>query len=304
MDKYIKNIFFGIFIIILTDFVLGNILSYCYFNVKSGVIYESNQSFTKTKSDILIFGSSRANHHYNPKIIEDETNMTCYNTGRDGYFLPFYQTALLHSVLNRYIPEKIILDFSGSLSYSQKDLDRLSVLMPYYENNKEIGYIIKLKSRFEALKIYSKTYRFNSMLASIIKGSFYQKNTNKYNGFKPLLGQIDPEIIYSDNVKQSSLYVNKDKILILEEFFRLCKKNNIELHVVYSPVFEKLSSTHDESLELIKSLSDKYSFEFIDFSADNEFLGKNHLFKHRDHLNNIGANMFTKKLMKLSTIGK
>ena len=304
MVKFIKNIFFGVVLITLTDFALGNILSYYYFNVKSGGIYEANQSFTKTKSDILIFGSSRANHHYNPKIIESETNMSCYNTGRDGYFLPFYQTALLHSVLNRYTPKKIILDFGGSFTYSQKDLDRLSALMPYYENNKEIGHIIKLKSRFEAIKIYSKTYRFNSMLASIIKGNFFQDDSNKYNGYKPLLGQIDPEIIYSENIKQSNLNIDEDKLYILEEFFHLSKKNNIELFVVYSPFFEKLSSTHDETLEIVKLLSKKYSFEFIDFSSDDEFLGKNHLFKDKDHLNNIGSNMFTEKLMKIIAIGK
>ena len=254
MVKYLKNIFFAIILIVFTDFILGNIISYYYFNVKSGMIYDSNQSFTKTESDILIFGSSRASRHYNPKIIENETNMTCYNTGRDGYFI-FYQTALLRSILNRYIPKKIILDFSDNLSYDKNDLDRISALMPYYENNKEIGYIIRLKSNFEFLKLYSRLYRYNSMLTTIIKGNLYDKKIDTPNGFKPLYGQLDNKIIYSENITQASLKIDEDKLFILEDFFRLTKENDIELLVVHSPVYE-ISTTNAESLKLIKYLSE------------------------------------------------
>ena len=291
MRRYLKNVFFAVILMIISDFFIGNILEYYYFNVKSGVIFDANESFTKTKSDILIFGSSRANRHYNPKIIENETNMTCYNTGRDGYFI-FYQTALLQSILKRYTPKKIILDFSGSLSYSQKDLDRLAAIMPYYENNKEINYILNLKSNFEFLKLNSKLYRYNSMLTTIIKGNYYKINKETYKGFKPLFGQMDDQLVSSNDITQVSLKIDKDKMFVLEEFFRLSKKNNIELIVVLSPMFEVLSSTHNESVKIIKSLSKKYKFEFIDFSDNMDFLGKHHLFKDKDHLNSTGADLF------------
>ena len=291
--------FSALILLIISDFFIGNILEYCYFNVKSGVIFDANESFTKTKSDILIFGSSRANHHYNPKIIENETNMTCYNTGRDGYFI-FYQTALLQSILKRYTPKKIILDFSGSLSHSQNDLDRLSAIMPYYENNKEINYILKLKSNFEFLKLNSKLYRYNSMLTTIIKGNYYKINEDTYNGFKPLFGQIDEQLVSSNNITQVRLKIDKDKMFVLEEFFRLCRENNIELIVVLSPMFEVLSTTHDDSVKIIKSLSKKYKFDFIDFSDNMDFLGKYNLFKDKGHLNSTGADLFTKRLLEIT----
>ena len=219
--------------------------------------------------------------------------------GRDGYFI-FYQTALLQSILKRYTPKKIILDFSGSLSYSQNDLDRLSAIMPYYENNKEISYILNLKSNFEFLKLNSKLYRYNSMITTIIKGNYYKINNDTYNGFKPLIGQMDEHLVSSNYIKQVKLKVDKDKMYVLEEFFRLSKKNNIEIIVVLSPMFEVLSSTHDESVKIIKSLSKKYKFEFIDFSDSKDFIGKYHLFKDKDHLNSIGADLFTKRLMEIT----
>ena len=54
MRRYLKNVFFAVILMIISDFFIGNILEYYYFNVKSGVIFDANESFTKTKSDILI----------------------------------------------------------------------------------------------------------------------------------------------------------------------------------------------------------------------------------------------------------
>ena len=99
--------------IMVADFVLGNTLKHLYFKVSSGLFQRTTFSIEENEAEVLIFGTSRANHHYDVKFIEQLTGLTAYNTGRDGNYI-FYQTALLKSVLKRYRPKQVILDFTGS----------------------------------------------------------------------------------------------------------------------------------------------------------------------------------------------
>ena len=132
-------------LIIGVDFIIGNLLRKLYFSQISGLLHRTTYSIDKTEADILIFGSSRANHHYDSKLFEESTGQYTYNTGRDGNFI-FYQTALLKSILKRYKPKQIILDFEGTFAFNQNDYDRIAALLPYYKSHKEIRDIVLLKS--------------------------------------------------------------------------------------------------------------------------------------------------------------
>ena len=126
----------------VSDFLIGNLLSYYYFNQKRGADYLTTYSIDSTKADVLIFGSSRASHHYRPPIFENHLNLTCYNVGRDGSFL-FYQYAVLKAVIKRYSPKIIILDFNdGEFSKDESNYDRISALLPYYKTHPEMRSII------------------------------------------------------------------------------------------------------------------------------------------------------------------
>ena len=84
MKKYIAKIFIFFVIMVSLDVVVGVLSDYLVTNAKSGATQKSEYICEKTKEDILIFGSSRAVHHYNPLIIQDSLNMTCYNCGYDA----------------------------------------------------------------------------------------------------------------------------------------------------------------------------------------------------------------------------
>jgi hypothetical protein len=74
-----------LFLILLAfDRVGGAILRHYYFSQTSGSWYRTTYSIDSTRADILVFGSSRANHHYVPEVFEDSLNMSFYNTGQDG----------------------------------------------------------------------------------------------------------------------------------------------------------------------------------------------------------------------------
>ncbi|WP_315814274.1 hypothetical protein [Paraflavitalea speifideaquila] len=138
-----------VLIIVAGDFLLGQALRYWYFKQQSGLLYRTTYAMDMTNSKALIFGSSRANHHYHPRVIEEGLGLSTYNTGRDGNFI-LYNTAVLKSTLKRYTPSVIILDLDiFSFNQSPENYDRLSALLPYYKAHEEIRDIVELRSPFE-----------------------------------------------------------------------------------------------------------------------------------------------------------
>ena len=157
MIKYFKFLLFSLIFIFLGDFTIGKILGYYYPKVKTGYYYHTSHSINKTEAEILVFGHSRASHHYNPKIIEKMTGHSCFNAGRDGQSI-FYHTSIFNSILKRHTPKIVVLEYDGDFNYEKKHYDRISSLLPYYEENKDLGNVIELKSRFESCKLISKIY--------------------------------------------------------------------------------------------------------------------------------------------------
>ena len=155
---FLLKVFLFFSIIFLLDFSTGSLLKYLYFHQNSGWLYRSSYAIDSTQAEIVIFGSSTANHHYNPDIFEKRMGMSTFNAGKDGQAI-FYHYAILKGMLKRYSPRIVILDFNvGEFEKDQRSYDRISSLLPYYENHPEIRSIILLKSPYEKYKLISKIY--------------------------------------------------------------------------------------------------------------------------------------------------
>jgi hypothetical protein len=186
--KFFIKLFIFLAIVVLFDFAIGAALRHYYFKQESGVQYRTTYSMEQTKADLVIFGSSRATHHYVPDVFEQRLNMSYYNVGRDGNFI-FYHYAVLKSILKRYTPKIIILDISGAeFSVGQDSYDRLSALLPYYKTHPEIRPIVELKSEYEKIKLASSIYPFNSSIITIALGNaeFNKKRNDDTEGYVPL----------------------------------------------------------------------------------------------------------------------
>ena len=187
VKKIILNIVIVGVLVFVIDFSIGRTLRYFYFKETSGLHFRTTYAMEKTEADILVFGASRANHHYIPEVFKDSLEMSFYNTGRDGNGI-FFQTALLKSVLKRYSPKVIILDYAGGFEKGGEDYDRMSPLLPYYRTHEEIRSIVELKSPFERIKLLSEIYPFNSQILTIAIGNLEinKKRKPDNEGYVPL----------------------------------------------------------------------------------------------------------------------
>lgn len=292
--KFIFNLLLVILTVFVLDFGLGKLLRYFYFRETSGSHFRTTYSIDSTRADVLIFGSSRATHHYVPAVFEDSLQMSYYNTGREGTGI-FYQTAVLKAVLKRHKPKIIILDFASDFEQGGNAYDRLATLMPYYKSHPEMRSVLLLKSRFEKIKHISGLYPFNSQLFQILFGNmeFNKKHEKDDRGYVALNLEWEFELDTLPAAPFKTL--DPVKINSFREFLTTARKAGTDIFVVRSPVFEITGNCQET--QICTNICRQEQIPFIDISTDTLFLNDKHLFRDLGHLNHNGATIFSKMLL-------
>jgi hypothetical protein len=279
----------------ILDLIIGNILRHFYFTQVAGENFRSTYAIDSTNADILVFGSSRANHHYVPEIFEKGLKMSFYNTGRDGNFL-LYNYAVFKSIIKRYSPKIVIFDITlNELNYEVSNYDRLASLLPYWRNHPEIRSIVKMRSPYEEIKIISSVYPFNSSILTIGVGNLVLNKNRKSDrkGYVPLTNNLRDTALEKMEIEDEKFDINK--VHVLNNIVNTCLEKKIKLFIVQSPVYARISPS--KANILIESIAKKGKAKYLSFSNDPVFSSKPYYFQDQNHLNEIGANYFSKILV-------
>ena len=289
LKRIVINVFLVVIVVFILDFSIGKVLSHYYFKAVAGENYDIIYGMEKTHADVLVFGSSRANHHYVPKVFKDSLDLDCYNTGKDGSPL-LYQNAILKSVLKRYTPKVIILEYLGGKQELENAYDQLSYLTPFYDRHEEIRDIVELKGPFEKVKLLSEAYAFNSEIYYTFRNTVYKEKRKTDNGYKPELGFWQQKI---DTVNSFQPYDKMDIAIeeSLKDFLSLAKISGSNIVVVCSPMY--LYYTHNQGIDYMKQLCNEKKIPFWDYSNDTLFLNNRKYFHDPMHLNHNGAILFS-----------
>jgi hypothetical protein len=297
IKKIIFNVVIVAIIVVVLDAAIGKVLQYFYFKETSGLHFRTTYAMETTRADILVFGSSRANHHYVPEVFEDSLRMSFYNTGRDGNYL-IYNYAVFKSILKRYKPKIIIFDINPEVLYFNKNsYERLSSLLPYYRNHPEIRSIIEQRGPYEKYKLYSSIYPYNSSLLTIAIGNLEINKNRKADreGYIPLYNHMQDTTL--SFVENTSTLINTVSLNMLKAICTTCKQNQIRLYLVQSPWYVKMNQiTFSKTL---KSLAEDNDAIFIDFANDPLFMKYPSWFQDENHLNDEGATKFSVILARM-----
>ena len=276
-------------VLAVLDFIAGQILEYYYFKIRSGLYHNITFVIDSTNAETLVFGSSRANHHYIPQVFESRLNTTFYNCGNDGIGL-IYEAALINAVTARYTPQRILLDFLPN-EFSFDESDRLSYLLPYRNNPSVHPYILE-KSNFESLKLFtSHIYPYNSLLTTIIAGNVKPITATERDarGYDPLNGNTNNS--KPQKLSETGRLLQK-KIKVFEELLNYLNKREIICYVIISPDYDILDNY--QSVKIAKAYCSKYkNVHLIDLSNDTSYVAKQSLFHDSYHLNDHGAIKFS-----------
>ena len=288
--RFALNLAVLILILFVIDRVAGNITKRFYFSQVAGANYRTTYAMDSTTADILVFGSSRASHHYVPEVFEDNLKMSFYNTGRDGNYL-LYNAAIFQAIIKRYKPKIIIFDINpGDFYYNKDEYERLSSLLPYYKGHPEIRHFLNMRSPFEKYKLLSAIYPYNSCLITIAMRNleYFKVHEDERKGYLPLYTQTKDLGLSSIEFKG---IIDSVKLQAVESIMIVCKKKNIKLITIISPFYAHIEN--DISCKIVSNLSQQYNAEYVSFISDSNFLNNSFYFQDMSHLNNVGATLFS-----------
>ena len=253
----------------------------------------------KDSLDFVVFGSSRANHHINPK----DFSPNGFNMGMDGRKIA-YSATLLKMLPNK---EQVVLfhiDPSNVFKedYSGDDLDALNTK---YFRNPIIRAEIDKHVDINGFQLIYHSLVYNNRVLGIIKNIFLPKyNYKEYDGYDPIhVSETQKKIFLKildknehNNNAKSRFTINQVYESYLNEMKEYCKLNNKKLIFFTAPTYDDRIKTDNKALS---DLMKEKGFTYYDFT--NHFNISNNIsyWKDRTHLSDIGANLFSKYFSKL-----
>lgn len=285
MRKLIGNLLLFFFLAICLDIVLGGVLDYMRVHAGCGSIREMEYTARECQDDMLIFGSSRAMRHYNPKILSDSLNLSCFNCGRDGMGV-FYHYGRWLIIKRHHLPKVIVYELGYNdyeVEASNMNISRyLAELKPYARYTEVRDFITELEP-MEQVKLQSGLYRNNSKLIQLVRGCLVKKKMGK--GYEPANG-----IIHRFFTNSREKEVDFVKVHYLEEFIKSAQENNVKFVFMISPLYNPNAEVGcQEVAELVR----KYHVPFFDNSHLILFENKDSLFKDINHLNKEGSTVYS-----------
>lgn len=291
MKRIIKYTIIVIVTLLTVDYAVGIIGSKLRSSAKGGDTARFEYINHGTCDSVLIFGSSRAMHHYVSNILEDSLGVSVYNTGADGngIILAYMQ---LVSILCHNRPNVIIYDVYPPFDFAEGDNSKyLGRQRYYYGENPAVDSVFWRISPTERIKMLSNMYRYNSDLLQLVADNLSPKQID-IKGYRPHFGTSDFII-----EKDKPFVIDSLKVEYFNRFVDLCKANNIDLRLFFSPRYYG----HDNpsvGYDAARKLAATKGLTIHDYLRVKPFDKNTTLFKDSQHLNDDGAQVFTRQIVK------
>lgn len=255
--------------------------------------------FSVNHFNTLILGSSRAEMHYDPVLIDHLTGWNTFNLSMAGAGTEAAYRLLKLYLVNSKVPERIFYEADLNFLYQDKeDLYRFNNFFPYLGNRNIRENLSHLEPRlpcFHWIAYYSWPYtgwdNLNSSLRSwfrlpLPEGEHYTK------GFLP--GPVKGELPYEPIVKENTSLSDHHR-QFLDSLQLLCNSRGIELHILSSPIFAGGRISLENKEELVRTLKEqalKHKQRYHDLSSL-PFCHRRELFLDTYHMNATGAALYS-----------
>ncbi len=290
MKKFLCKLIWFLLLFFVVDRIVGYGFSYMVNHTKGGYVGHHKYINDKCDKKLVVYGSSRALHHYNTKVMSDSLGFDCYNCGQDGngILLNYGHWLMMKS---RYYPQTLIYDIEPNLDFLEYDDNHryLGWMKAYYDRPGISGIFHDIDSS-ESIKMMSLLYRFNFNPLDVIVDFIRPYRTIDKYGFVPLCGSLDRTMIKLDHPKRD---IDQLKIKYLQKFIK--ERGKTDLVFVVSP---RWYGRETKELDPVREICRAYNIPLYDYSNDAQFVYNDELFKDGEHLNAKGADVFTKRIVQ------
>lgn len=291
MKKFLLKVPIFMTIFAAIDYLVGKVMSSPLCHAKGGDTKRMECIANELTDDVVVFGSSRAIHHYDPFVLQDSLKRNCYNVGRDGNGIIFnYGQYRLMSA--RYTPKVLIYDIQTEFDLKEDDKTKYLDWLKRYYDSPGIDSIFWNVDGTLRIKMLSQTYRYNGSFLQIISDCIHPIQQEE-KGFSPLDATMNYEPKKETSEESLQLKLDSMKIYYWHRLIRDCKRKGTILIFALSPQYH---AVHDCYTSFIKKMAKDNDIPLIDFYTNATFSNDRKLFADPVHMNRRGATEYSKAI--------
>ena len=288
MKKFLLKVILFFAILVCVDFISGYFFDFLHRHAKGGSTAQNEYIANGMKDEVVIFGSSRSVHHYNPYILADSLGVSVYNCGEkgNGAILSYGRFKMMTS---RYKPQLIVYEVTPGYDYFVWDPYKkyLGNLRQYYDKPGIKEIFNTFDDDLSPIRMQSRMYRNNSRLIQEVFDNLVYRDNNR--GYMPLYGSIyDPNA--GGNVKREYV-IDTLKLQCMETLFKEIQADNIPIVMAISPVYRNAEGP--EMYEEAYRISKEYNIPVVDYRDFEPISSDSSYFQDGVHMNTKGAELFS-----------
>lgn len=292
MKKFLLKVALFFVLVAVLDVICGWGFDILRSKARGGQTHKNEYIAKECVDDILILGSSKADHHYVPSVFEDSLGLTCYNAGEMGCgIIPAY--IRFQMVSNRKKPRLVLYEVTPTYDYLETDsYTHYLGAMRQYADRKDVRKVyLDFSDGLERFRLLSNMYCNNSKVLMNLKDVFAKPDI--WKGYEPLNGKINPNKVsknVSDEIKTDKP-IDSLKYAYFEKLILETNRDEIPLVFIISPQFN--NNTRSWEYEPAFELGHKYNIPIIDNRNCKIFVKHSDYFQDGTHLNHEGAVAFS-----------
>jgi hypothetical protein len=259
-------------------------------------------------------GSSRAEFHISPKIIDSLLRLNSYNLGLSAWHFDMqfarFKMYLQHNKKPKYIIHNVdVYGFS-----KRQDVADYQQFLPYIQDTILQNVTQKHKGEFDIYQQNIPLFKYKSESKLAIEGflgfigfSDLYDTTTKYKGYRGnnYAWNKDFESFKKRFPKGAKYKFDKEVVRQFKEYLAFCKSQNIKVILVYAPEYFEIQPYYKNKSQLINLCQEsakEYKCQFLDYSKNSLCYNRDY-FYNSQHLNKQGAELFSLDLgMRIKTI--
>jgi hypothetical protein len=265
-----------------------------------------NYALTKD-ADILIMGSSRAEYHVMPSVLEQQLAGSAFNAGLKGQDL--LCAVMLYDLWQRRHrpPQAIVLSFDlESLLPRPTEVAAAAQLMaPFIDDSALVKEILYSDGPFKRVEYLSRAYRYNGRILSMAKHMF-SPPLQGFDGFSVSQGSLNPAtdtgVLNALDQDETQMQMAKrpyspHKVTYLREFAQELDRHGTRLFLLSTPLYREDAAAHRLWMSKLHAITSSLpGVEVVDLSTTAHpevFANKSELYRNLNHLNQRGAEVLT-----------
>lgn len=294
MKKLFLKLFLFALLFVVLDRAVGITLSVLVSKARGGDTARNTEIADHTTADIILLGSSRCVHHYDPRIFTDSLGLTCYNAGRDGngilMLYPYYRM-----LSSRYRPKLIVYDICTTFDLSQDDHTRYLEWLRQFYGRPAVDSVVWDINPSERYKMLSKAYQYNGKGLQIVSDAVHPLQDDIL-GYRPLFGDMTGQTVSPPEPPASPKEIDPLKAKYLNRLVQGCKQQGTKLVFFVSPSYGQTART--EYYAALVRFCRRNDVPLFYHENDRGYVFNPKLFKDAAHLNEAGAQRYTRQVIR------